>query len=87
MRILFNDNEGLKILIPGIQIDPIILGEKDVPAGIRFKVVDDSYIPTDRTYRNAWSFIITEQNADGVGLTKEEFSAKYPEYSHFGVIE
>ena len=85
MRIVYNDSEGLKILIPAIDIDPVILGEKDVPAGLKFKVIDDSAIPTDRTYRSAWTYEITDANKDGVGLTKERFYAKYPELRGWAV--
>ena len=85
MKILYNDNEGLKILIPAIDIDPVILGEKDVPAGLMFKIVDDSVIPQDRTYRSAWTYEINESNKDGVGLTKDEFYAKYPHLTGWAV--
>ena len=30
------------------------IAAKDVPAGVLFEIVDDSTIPTDRTFRNAW---------------------------------
>ncbi len=85
MKIIYNDNEGLKILIPAIEIDPIILGEKDVPSGLLFKVIQDSDLPTDRTYRSAWTAEITEANKDGVGLTKEQFYAKYPDLTGWAV--
>jgi hypothetical protein len=85
MRILYNNNEGLKILIPAIDADILLIAEKDVPANILFKIVNDSEIPSDRTYRNAWEYDITEANADGRGLAKEEFHAKYPELSHWAV--
>jgi len=32
------------------------LAEKDVPAGVEFKIVDVSDIPSDRTFRDAWEF-------------------------------
>jgi hypothetical protein len=85
MRVLYNDNEGLKILIPATEIDPIIIAEKDVPAGLLFKIVEDSEIPTDRTYRSAWEYKITKASADGKGLTKEEFYTKYPELAGWAV--
>lgn len=85
MRIVYNDSEGLKILIPGIKIDPIIIGEKDVPAGLMFKIIEDSELPTDRTYRSAWTYNITDANKDGVGLTKDEFYAKYPDLTGWAV--
>jgi hypothetical protein len=84
MKIIYNDN-GLKILTPSIEIDIRILAEKDVPSGIMFKIIDDSEIPTDRTSRSAWTAEITEANADGVGLTKEQFYAKYPQYTGWAV--
>ena len=87
MRIIYNDNEGLKILIPAMDVDPIIIAEKDVPKGILFRVVDDNQIPTDRTYRSAWEYEITEFNADGRGLTKDEFHAKYPDLVGWAVNE
>ena len=30
------------------------IAAKDVPAGVPFEIVDDSTIPADRTFRNAW---------------------------------
>jgi hypothetical protein len=85
MRILYNDNEGLKILITAIDADIAIIADKDVPAGILYKIVEDSELPQDRTYRSAWTYEITESNADGRGLTKEEFDVKYPEYKGWAV--
>ena len=43
------------ILVPcecGLTLEQI--GQKDVPPGVPFWIVEDSAIPTDRTFRNAW---------------------------------
>lgn len=32
------------------------LAEKDVPAGVEYKIVDTADVPTDRTFRNAWEY-------------------------------
>lgn len=32
----------------------IEIGRKDVPSGVPFWVVDESYLPKDRSNRNAW---------------------------------
>ncbi len=32
------------------------LAEKDVPAGVEYKIVDTTDIPDDRTFRNAWEY-------------------------------
>ena len=84
-RIIYNQDNQLRILIPAIEIDPIILGEKDVPSGLMFKIIDDSEFPQDRTYRSAWTYEINESNKDGIGLTKDEFYSKYPEYKGWAV--
>lgn len=56
-RITYQTPEGgVAVIIPtddcGLTIEQI--AAKDVPAGIPFKIVDVSAIPSDRTFRNAW---------------------------------
>jgi hypothetical protein len=57
-RIVYQDNEGkIIILIPadcGLTIEEI--AAKDVPAGKQYHIVDVSEIPTDRTFRGAWTW-------------------------------
>jgi hypothetical protein len=84
MKIAYNDNEGLKILIPAIDIDINILADKDVPAGIYYKIIQDSDLPS-REFRSAWELEINESNADGIGLTPEQFNTKYPQYKGWAV--
>ena len=57
-RIIFeNDEGGVSIIVPspsaGLTIEQI--AKKDVPAGKEYWIVDASDIPSDRTFRNAWS--------------------------------
>lgn len=84
MRIAYNDNEGLKIIIPAIDVDIKIIADKDVPSGLYYKLVKESDLPIRET-RNFWTMEINKNNADGIGLTKEEFAKKYPEYSGWAV--
>lgn len=68
-RIIFqNDDGGISIIIPapecGLTIEEI--AAKDVPTGKPYKIVDVSEIPTDRTYRDAWT-VDEEDLTDGVG--------------------
>ena len=84
MKIAYNDNEGLKILIPAINIDIKIIADKDVPSGILYKLIEDSEL-LPRDTRNFWTMEINESNADGIGLTKEEFIKKYPQYKDWAV--
>jgi hypothetical protein len=85
MRIAYNDNEGLKFIIPAIHdIDIKIIADKDVPSSLYYKLVKESELPS-RDTRNFWTMEINKDNADGIGLTKEEFADKYPEYKDWAV--
>lgn len=68
-RIIYqNDDNSISILTPAPEC-PLTLEEiaaKDVPTGKKYKIVDVSEIPTDRTFRNAWE-IEESELADGVG--------------------
>jgi hypothetical protein len=75
-RIIYaNETGGVSILTPAPDclatrtIEEI--AAKDVPAGVPYKIVDATDIPTDRTFRNAWEADITEP--DGVGAESNEF--------------
>jgi hypothetical protein len=83
-KIAYNDNEGLKIIHPAIDLDIDTIAHKDVPSGLYFKIIDESDLPSRET-RQAWEIEIDSENADGIGLTKEEFEAKYPEYKGMAV--
>ena len=57
-RIIYqNDEGGISIIVPadcGLTIEEI--AAKDVPSGKTYNIVDVSEIPTDRTFRNAWTW-------------------------------
>jgi hypothetical protein len=57
-RIIYNnDNGGISIIVPadcGLTIEEI--AAKDVPTGKAYNIVDVSEIPTDRTFRDAWTW-------------------------------
>jgi hypothetical protein len=42
------------------------LAQKDVPTGLKYKIVEDSDIPSDRSFRNAWE-VSESELTDGVG--------------------
>jgi hypothetical protein len=84
MKITYNDNEGLKVIHPAIDIDINIIADKDVPSGLYYKIIQDSDLPS-REFRNAWELEINESNSDGIGLTKEQFKTKYPDYKGMAV--
>ncbi len=60
LRIIYPTPEGgVAIIIPapdcGLTIEEI--AAKDVPAGVPFRIVEASTIPTDRTFRAAWEYL------------------------------
>jgi hypothetical protein len=63
-RIIYpTDEGGVAIIIPasecGLTIEEI--AAKDVPEGKPFKIVDVADIPSDRLFRNAWTYVEDEQ--------------------------
>ena len=42
------------------------LAQRNVPTGLKYKIVADNFIPDDRTFRNAWE-IAESELTDGVG--------------------
>jgi len=57
-RVIYQNEEGgVSILIPTsecLNIDRLIA---TVPMGKPYEVVNVSEVPSDRTYRNAWTFV------------------------------
>jgi hypothetical protein len=69
-RIIYlTDEGGVAVIIPapntGLTLQEI--ARKDVPAGVPFKIVDVSVIPSDRTFRGAWEAQIYEPDGYGIG--------------------
>ncbi len=51
-RIIYTNSDGtVSIIIPTGNVNDSI---KDVPDGLSYEIVEDSAIPTDRSFRNAW---------------------------------
>lgn len=58
-RIIFpNDEGGVSILVPSpnctLSLQELVA--KDVPTGKPYQIVDVDDIPSDREYRNAWTY-------------------------------
>tara|TARA_R100000030_G_scaffold35704_1_gene26602 strand:- start:1732 stop:1965 length:234 start_codon:yes stop_codon:yes gene_type:complete len=75
MKIIYQtDDNGVAVITPAPNCPHPIeaIARKDVPAGKPYKIVEDSYVPTDRTFRNAWEVDAAELT-DGVGSESNEF--------------
>jgi hypothetical protein len=68
-RIIYKKDDGtVSIIVPitdsGLTVEQI--AQKDVPTGLKYKIVDVSEVPSDREFRNAWT-IDEAELTDGVG--------------------
>lgn len=53
-RIIYpTDDGGVAVIIPAESVEAAM---KDIPAGKPYEVVDVSEIPSDRTFRGAWTW-------------------------------
>jgi hypothetical protein len=69
MRIIFRTEEGtVSVLTPTSEWSGTMeeVAQKDVPTGLKYKIVEDSVIPIDRTFRDAWE-VDESELTDGVG--------------------
>jgi hypothetical protein len=55
-RIIYKTDEGMAIIVPSPNWAGTLeeLASKDVPSGSEYWVVEDTDLPSDKTYRNAW---------------------------------
>ena len=58
-RIIYTNDDGqVCVVVPsdncGLTVEQI--RDKDVPSGKTATIVDKSAVPSDRTFRNAWTF-------------------------------
>ena len=76
MKILYKQDSGIvSVMTPILKdINPTTgkvftveeIAKKDVPKGYKYKIVEDSDIPTDRSFRDAWT-VDESELTDGVG--------------------
>ena len=51
-KIIFTNSDGtVSVIHPTGNVNDAV---KDVPSGLSYEIVEDSAIPTDRSFRNAW---------------------------------
>jgi hypothetical protein len=86
MRIIYkNTDNSVGVLIPTQEAISMFtneneallaIAEKDVPKDLPYWIVEDSVIPTDRTFRNAWEIDETLGEPTGFGGESNEFDAE-----------
>jgi len=81
MKIIFkNQDNSIAIITPtdeALKFATIEqIAEKDVPHNLPYWIVEDSVIPTDRTFRSAWEINDSFGKPDGFGGESNEFDAE-----------
>lgn len=64
--IIYQKETGVSVIYPcncGLTIEQI--AQKDVPAGVKYRIIDASELPSDRSQREAWTADFS--TFDGVG--------------------
>ena len=55
-RIIYQNAEGgVSVITPTGELPIEEVAKKDVPEGVSYEIVDSLAIPSDRTFRNAWT--------------------------------
>ena len=78
-RIIYkNLDNSVGVIIPTQEVlkfaTVLQVAEKDVPYNLPYWIVEDSVIPTDRTFRSAWEIDETLGEPNGFGKESNEFT-------------
>ena len=79
-RIIYkNTDNSIAIIIPSSEALEFAtieqIASKDTPSGLPYWIVDTEVVPSDRTYRNAWT-VDESIDPDGFGGESNEFDAE-----------
>ena len=64
--IIYPEGSGISVIRPTGDLSVEETALKDVPSGVKYKVIDASDLPENRDFRNAWEFDFSS-DFDGVG--------------------
>ena len=65
-KIIYPQETGIAVIHPTGELSVQETAKKDVPSGVKYKIIDDSNLPEDREFRDAWEYDFTD-SYDGVG--------------------
>ena len=65
-KIIFPTEIGIAVITPTGDLSVEETALKDVPSGVKYKIIDSTDLPPNRDFRNAWEYDFSE-NFDGVG--------------------
>ena len=68
MEIIIHPQEtGIAVITPTGELSLEETALKDVPTGVKYKIINVSDLPSDRDLRNAWEYDFDKNGHDGVG--------------------
>jgi hypothetical protein len=76
MKIIYPTETGVAIIHPTGELSIEEVAAKDVPTGVPYRIINDSEVPTDRTFRNAWKGDLTVDMPKAVEITKDRLRAE-----------
>ena len=65
-KVIYQNETGIAVITPTGELSLEETALKDVPTGVKYKIIDSSELPADRDFRNAWEYDFTT-DFDGVG--------------------
>lgn len=65
-KIIFPNETGIAVITPTGNLSVEETALKDVPSGVKYKIIDSTDLPQERDFRNAWEYDFTD-SFDGVG--------------------
>ena len=65
-KIIFPTEIGIAVITPTGDLSVEETALKDVPSGVKYKIINASDLPQERDFRNAWEYDFTD-SYDGVG--------------------
>ena len=75
MKIIYpNGNGVIAVIHPTGELAIEEVARKDVPAGVPYLIIEDSDVPEDRTYREAWTADFS--TPDGIGIGADAWFAE-----------
>ena len=66
-KIIFPQETGIAVIHPTGELSVQETAKKDVPSGVKYKIIDVSDLPQERDFRNAWEYDFDKNGHDGVG--------------------
>ena len=65
--IIYSHQNGVAVMTPTGELSIEETAKKDVPTGIKYKIINSSDLPDDYEFFGAWEYDFDKNGHDGVG--------------------